>query len=203
MTKIKLCGLSRPEDIAAANALKPDYIGFVFAEKSKRRVTPETAAALRAALDPAVPAVGVFVNEDAETVAALLNSGTIQIAQLHGGEDEAYIHTLRGLTDKDIWKAFRVNGPEDLKAAARSPADRVLLDNGPGGTGERFDWGLLRDFQARPYLLAGGLGQENVGAAVRALRPWAVDVSSGIETGGQKDEKKMRDFVLAVREAAL
>ena len=198
MTKIKLCGLSRSEDIDAANALLPDFIGFVFAAKSRRYVSPEKAADLRSRLDPAVRAVGVFVNELPERVAALLADGTIDIAQLHGAEDEAYIARLRALTGRPIIKAFRVDTPADLAAARASSADFILLDNGAGGTGEAFDRSLLAGFD-RPYILAGGLDSETVGPAIRALRPFAVDVSSGIETGGLKDTVKMKAFVEAVR----
>ena len=201
MTGIKLCGLSRPGDILAANALKPDYAGFVFAPKSRRCVSEERARELRALLDPAVRAVGVFVREDPERVAALLDSGVIDAAQLHGDEDEGYIARLRALTDKPLIRAFRVDGPSDLVRARESTADLILLDNGPGGTGARFDWSLLKGFD-RPYILAGGLDPENVWDAVRALRPFAVDVSSGIETDGVKDAEKMRAFVRAVRAAS-
>ena len=201
MTKIKLCGLTRPEDIEAANALMPDFVGFVFAEKSRRYVSPEIAARLRGRLNPEIQAAGVFVDAPPERVAELLEKGMIQIAQLHGQEDEAYIRALRGLTDRTIWKAFKITAPEDLAAAAASGADLVLLDNGPGGTGEAFDWALLRDFHARPYVLAGGLNPENAAAAIAALRPFGLDVSSGIETAGRKDPEKMEKFVRAVREA--
>ena len=114
MMKIKLCGLSRPCDIDAANQLTSDFIGFVFAKKSKRYVAPEKAKALREALNPAIKAVGVFVREEPEVVAGLLNSGVIGLAQLHGGEDEAYIARLRALTDRPLIQAFRVETPEDL-----------------------------------------------------------------------------------------
>ena len=198
MTKIKLCGLSRPCDIEWANALMPDYIGFVFAQKSKRFVSPERAKALREGLDSNICAVGVFVNEAPEVVADLLNTGVIDLAQLHGGEDEEYIKALRGLTDKPLIKAFRVDGYADLEKARQSSADYVLLDNGAGGTGTAFDWALLKGFD-RPYFLAGGLGPGNVGQAVKALDPFAVDVSSGIETNGVKDYMKMTAFVNAAR----
>ena len=198
MTKIKLCGLSRPCDIEWANALMPDYIGFVFAQKSKRYVSPERAKALREGLDSNIRAVGVFVNETPEVVADLLNTGIIDLAQLHGGEDEEYIKALRGLTDKPLIKAFRVDGYADLEKARQSSADYVLLDNGAGGTGTAFDWALLKGFD-RPYFLAGGLGPGNVGQAVKALDPFAVDVSSGIETNGVKDYMKMTAFVNAAR----
>ncbi|MBR7075257.1 MAG: phosphoribosylanthranilate isomerase [Oscillospiraceae bacterium] len=201
MTRIKLCGLTRLKDIEAANALMPDYIGFVFAEKSRRFVPPEIAAVLRERLNPGIMAAGVFVDAPREQVAELLNRDTIQIAQLHGHEDEAYIRALRGLTDRTIWKAFKITAPTDLKAADVSSADLVLLDNGPGGTGEAFDWALLREFHARPYVLAGGLNPENAAEAIAALRPFGLDVSSGIETEGRKDPGKMEKFVRAVREA--
>ena len=201
MTRIKLCGLSRPADIETANELRPDFIGFVFARKSRRYVSPEAAKALREGLDPAIRAVGVFVREDPEAVAALLNGGVIDLAQLHGGEDAAYIDRLRALTDKPLIQAFRVDGPANLDRARESAADCILLDNGAGGTGSAFDWALLRGFE-RPYFLAGGLGPENVYQAVRALTPYAVDVSSGIETDGVKDADKMRKFVAAVRAAS-
>lgn len=198
MTKIKLCGLSRPEDIQAANRLLPDYVGFIFAPKSRRYVPPESAAALRRLLHPDIAAVGVFVREAPETVAGLLSRNIIDIAQLHGGEDEEYIESLRALTDKPLIKAFRIDTERDILAAQNSPADFVLLDSGNGGTGTSFDWNLIRQI-GRPYFLAGGLGPGNVGRAVASLKPYAVDVSSGIETDGVKDESKMREFVYAVR----
>ena len=199
MTKIKLCGLSRPCDIETANRLKPEYIGFIFAKKSKRYVSPETAAQLKFALDPAIQAVGVFVKEDPAAVAKLLNDGIIDIAQLHGGEDEDYIQNLRTLTDKPLVQAFRVDTTDDVEKACKSSADYILLDSGNGGTGTSFDWTLLLGGVNRPYFLAGGLNIENVGSAVRLFHPYAVDVSSGIETDGLKDAKKMADFVSAVR----
>lgn len=198
MTKIKLCGLSRPEDIQAANALRPDFIGFVFAKKSKRYVDPDAAARLRAMLSGDIRAVGVFVREDPEAVAALLDRGVIDIAQLHGGEDDAYIARLRELTDKPLIQAFRVDTAGDVGRAQRSPANYILLDSGAGGTGTSFDWSLLKTIH-RPWFLAGGLYPENVRQAVKTYRPWAVDVSSGIETEGRKDPEKMRQFVENVR----
>ena len=155
---------------------------------------------MREALNPAIKAVGVFVREEPEIVAGLLNEGVIGLAQLHGGEDEAYIARLRTLTDRPLIQAFRVEAPADLDRARASSADCILLDNGAGGTGAAFDWSLLAGFD-RPYFLAGGLGPENVAEAVAALRPFAVDVSSGIETDGYKDISKMKAFVMAARAA--
>lgn len=200
MTKIKLCGLSRIEDIEAANALMPDFIGFVFARRSRRFVSPERAAALRARLDPAIRAVGVFVNEPPENVAALLARGVIDIAQLHGREDAGYFAALRERTDAPLIQAFGVAAAEDVRRVQESQADFVLLDNGAGGTGAAFDWSLVRSVR-RPYFLAGGLGVDNVREAVRTLAPYAVDVSSGIETDGRKDPEKMAAFVRNARGA--
>lgn len=197
-TRVKLCGLTRPEDIQAANALRPDFIGFVFAEKSRRFVAPAAAAELKRRLDPAIRAVGVFVNAPVEQVAGLLEAGIIDWAQLHGQEDDAYIAALRRRTARSIVQAFRVDTSADAARAAGSTADFLLLDHGPGGTGQRFDWSLVRGIE-RPFFLAGGLCPENVAEAVRAVRPYAVDVSSGIETGGVKDPAKMEAFVRAAR----
>ncbi|MCR4896810.1 MAG: phosphoribosylanthranilate isomerase [Lachnospiraceae bacterium] len=197
MTKIKFCGLRRPEDIAAANRIRPDYVGFVFAKGSSRQVTGEQAEALKAMLDPGIPAVGVFVDQRPEEIAALLARGTIDMAQLHGAEDEGYIARLRELTDKPVIKAFRVRNAEDVQAARKSSADLVLLDSG-AGTGETFDWSLLRDV-GRDYLLAGGLHPGNAAEALRQLHPYGLDVSSGIETDRVKDQEKMAAFAAAVR----
>lgn len=197
MTKIKLCGLSRPCDIQAANELKPEYIGFVFAPGSRRYVTPERAAELKHLLSPDIRAVGVFVNEKPERIAALLHHGVLDMVQLHGDEDEAYIRQLRGLTDQPIIRAFRMNTADDIRRAESSSADDILLDSGTG-SGMMFDWNLLSNIK-RPYFLAGGLSPDCVGNAVKQLRPYAVDVSSGIETDGYKDRTKMAAFVAAVR----
>lgn len=198
MTKIKLCGLLRSCDIMAANELMPDYIGFVFAPKSKRYISPQDAKKLKAQLSPQIRAVGVFVDEKPETIATLLEEGIIDAAQLHGSEDEAYIRQMKRLTEKPLIKAFRVNSKQDIAAAQMSMADAVLLDSGSGGRGIAFDWDLIFGMK-RPYFLAGGLNAGNVKEAVERLHPYAVDVSSGIETGGKKDKEKMAAFVQAVR----
>ena len=197
MTGIKLCGLKRECDIEAVNKLNPDFIGFVFAEKSKRYVNPIEAAKLKEMLGKDIKAVGVFVNESPEAVAELLNKGTIDMAQLHGSEDEEYISRLRSLTDKPLIKAIKVQSKADIEAADESSADYVLLDSG-AGTGMTFNWQLIKGIK-RPYFLAGGLNPENVAEALKTLNPYAVDVSSGIETDGLKDEAKMADFVSIVR----
>ncbi|MGN8968973.1 phosphoribosylanthranilate isomerase [Intestinimonas sp. HCP28S3_D6] len=196
-TKIKLCGLSRLRDIRAANALRPDFVGFVFALNSRRYVSPQQAKSLKSRLAPGIQAVGVFVDEEVERVAELLGSGVIDLAQLHGTEDNGYIRRLRALTDQPLIQAFRVRSEEDVRRAADSGADHILLDAG-AGTGTVFDWRLLRQIR-RPYFLAGGLGLHNVEKAVEELHPYGVDVSSGIETDGVKDPDKMAAFVAAVR----
>lgn len=198
MTKIKLCGLTRMCDIDAVNELLPEYIGFVFAAKSKRYVSPQDAKKLKERLNKEISAVGVFVNEAPEKIAELLNGGVIDIAQLHGSEDEEYIAKLKRITDKPIIKAFRMDIEQDIAAVENCKADFILLDSGSGGTGTSFDWSAIQSV-ARPYFLAGGLYPENVGDAVKRLNPYAVDVSSGIETDGYKDINKMRKFVSAVR----
>ncbi len=167
------------------------------AKKSKRYVSPERAAQLRALLAPGILAAGVFVNEPVESVAGLLDRGVINVAQLHGSEDDAYIASLRVLTDKPIFRAFKIKSEDDLPAIESCIADLVLLDSG-AGTGKTFDWSLVQSVR-RPYFLAGGLDPENVADAIAALHPYGVDVSSGIETDGVKDEVKMAAFVAAAR----
>ena len=203
ITKVKICGLSRPEDIAVVNELHPDYIGFVFADFSHRYVDKETAVILKSQLDPGIQAVGVFVNEDVHFVAELMNEGIIDIAQLHGSEDNDYIAELRSLLKDDaevkIIRAFNINKSSSMEEIEESTADLVLVDSGTG-SGETFDWSRLAEIK-RPYLLAGGLSPDNIAEAVEALHPYGVDVSSGVETDKLKDPEKMRRFVELVREA--
>lgn len=194
MTKIKFCGLRTLDDINAANELAPEYVGFVFAPRSKRYVTPATAQRLRNALSRTIQAVGVFVDENPAQVAELLNNGIIDAAQLHGNETDAYITKLRALTRKPLIQTFQ---SANVAAAEKSLADRVLLDAG-AGDGKTFDWSLARTLR-REYFLAGGLTPQNVSEAIEMLKPFAVDVSSGIETDGRKDFNKMATFAEVVR----
>lgn len=198
MTKIKLCGLTRECDIEYANRLLPDYIGFVFAEKSRRYVSEDRAKTLKRLLDTRISPVGVFVNEPVERVALMLNKRIIDLAQLHGQEDEAYLGKLRALTDKPIIKAFSVASVRDLSAAEKSSADYILFDNDSGGTGKSFNWNLLASFQ-RPFFLAGGISPNNIKTALTMVHPYAIDVSSGIETDGVKDYNKIERLMQAVR----
>lgn len=197
MTKIKLCGLIRTCDIEYVNELLPEYIGFVFAKKSKRYISPENAELLRKNLDSRITPVGVFVNEEIEAVTELVRKNVIATVQLHGNENEEYITILRKSVDCPIIKAFRIKSEADIKSANESSADYVLLDSG-GGTGTIFDHSLIQGI-TRPYFLAGGLTPENVGAAINRLHLFAVDASSSLETDGFKDKNKMTAFVKAVR----
>lgn len=197
MTKIKLCGLRRLCDIEYVNELMPEYVGFVFAKGSRRYVSPEEAAVLRASLKEGIVPVGVFVDESPEVIADLVNSRTIDAVQLHGREDEDYIHALRKLVDCTIIQAFRIAEQKEVEAANQSSADYVLLDSG-GGSGETFDWSLIKATN-RSYFLAGGLTSANVTSAISELRPYGVDASSSLETDGFKDREKLTAFVKAVR----
>lgn len=199
MTQVKICGMRRQEDIRHANRLRPEMIGFVFWKPSKRYVSPDEAAKLRSILDDGITPVGVFVDEDPKVVADIATNGTIDMIQLHGAEDEEYIHGLRKLTDAPIIRTFCVRSEEDLVKASGSSADMVLLDNGKG-TGQTFDWTLMKDL-GRDFILSGGLSESNVGDAVRRFHPFAVDVSSAMETDGFKDRSKMERFIDAVRSA--
>jgi len=195
--KIKICGLTRPQDIDALNANKPDYIGFVFAE-SRRKVTPAQAAGLRKLLSPDIIPVGVFVDEAQENILALLRDGIIDVIQLHGSEDEEYIQKLKHLTDKTIIKAISVQNRGDVQKWSGTAADYLLLDHKGGGTGENFNWDLIGEID-KSYFLAGGLNAQNITEAILKTAPFAVDVSSGVETDGVKDPAKIKEFIRRVR----
>lgn len=199
MTKIKICGLYRPEDVRYVNEIKPDFAGFVIEfPRSHRNVSSRRAHELCLRLSRDIVPVGVFVDCPIDTVADLYFSGTVKIAQLHGDEDEEYISALRRAAPGcAVWKAFHIRTPRDILEAERSSADLVLLDNGQG-TGESFDWSLLSSVR-RDYILAGGLTPETIPEAVRTLRPWAVDLSSGVETDKIKDRSKIMAAVSAAR----
>lgn len=196
MTQVKICGLTRPEDIDAVNSLSPDMAGFVFYGPSRRCVTRDSARELGSGLDPSIVKVGVFVDEDPLVIADLVGSGIIDAVQLHGVEDGAYIHGLRRLVDAPVIKTFLVRNRGDIEAANRSDADYVLLDSGMG-SGRTFDWFLLEDMD-RDYILSGGLNPGNIHDAVEMLHPYGVDVSSGVETDGRKDPSKMSAFLRTV-----
>ncbi|MDR2109088.1 MAG: phosphoribosylanthranilate isomerase [Coriobacteriales bacterium] len=200
MTRVKICGLSRPADIAAVNAALPDYIGFVFAP-SKRQVTPQQAARLRTGLDDRIQVVGVFVDADPQEVEALATTGVIDIAQLHGASPDAVAAvavTLRANSALPLIVAQPVVG--EISSSA-SPADYLLYDYASPGSGKTFDWQLLAGRAGnKPFFLAGGINLENIDAAL-ALQPpaFCIDISSGAETDGKKDAEKIAALVGRVR----
>ncbi|MBU9737995.1 phosphoribosylanthranilate isomerase [Diplocloster agilis] len=203
MTKVKICGLRTPDDIGYVNQLKPDYAGFVFAP-SKRQVSLLLALRMRVRLAPQIRAVGVFVNEPLETVAALCRQKIIDIVQLHGDEDASYIGRLKEQTAVPVIRAVRVQNKEQVLEAEQLPCDYLLLDTFVegqyGGSGKQFDPSLIPEQLQKPYFLAGGLDEHNVREILTRCRPFAVDVSSGVETNGYKDFDKIRRFLEAVRQ---
>jgi len=201
LRKIKICGLFRDCDIDYVNEAMPDFIGFVFA-KSRRQVSTEWAEAMRPRLRSEITPVGIFVNESLVKVAQLLNASIIEMAQLHGDENEKYIQDLKSLTNKPVIKAVHILSQEDIEVSQYTMADFLLLDNGTGGTGERFDWSLVSQVKKRiqkPFFLAGGLKLGNLEQAIVATNPYAVDLSSGVETDGIKDRKKIFEIVRRMR----
>ena len=197
MTKIKICGLMRVQDAQYANEVQPDFAGMILSAGFRRSVTAETAQEIRNSLLPHIAAVGVFVDDAIGVIAEFLRRGIIQAVQLHGHEDAQYIAALRQVTDAVILQAFRIRTAADIQTAQQSAADWILLDSGTG-TGKTFDWGLLSGL-TRPFFLAGGLHPGNVAEAIEAMHPAGVDVSSGVETDGQKDPQKISAFAAAVR----
>ena len=213
MTKVKICGLTRSEDIECANKVKPDFIGMVFYAKSKRAVTLEQAAQLKAQLAPSIKAVGVFVNAEIDFIAKLAQAGIIDIIQLHGDEDADYITRLhQELANKNvsvpIIKAIRVRSEESLLNLEQYQVDFFLFDTYKprqyGGTGERFNLELEGVTIPKPYFIAGGLDASNVAQVIAANpKAFAVDVSGGVEDAatGLKSPQKIEDFVSQVRQA--
>lgn len=213
MQKIKLCGMMKPCDIEYANRVKPDFVGFIFAN-TRRKISAAQAKQFREALDAEIPAVGVFVNEDISVITSLVQNGCIDLIQLHGEEDADYIRRLREVCDVPVIKAVKVQTVEQIRQAAALPVDYLLLDTYRkgvlGGTGEAFDWELLREAKivagdtaegelfGKPYFLAGGLHAGNLREAA-ALGSYGLDVSSGIETDGSKDFDKMVEVMELVR----
>lgn len=199
--KIKLCGMFRDCDIDYANEAKPDFVGFILGfPKSHRNIDAETARQLRSRLDTGIKAVGVFVNSPETTCAEYANCGIIDVIQLHGDEDADFIQRLRELTGAPIIKAAKIRTPEDIGRVQALGADYVLLDNGTG-TGEMFDHSLLDGAEIRqPFFLAGGLTPENLRQAAESVRPYCVDLSSGVETDRLKDREKMLEAVRVIRE---
>lgn len=190
--KIKICGISRYEDILAVNEAMPDYIGFVFAT-SRRRVTAEKAAELSEMLDVRIKKVGVFVDSPTKETAQAAKIAGLDVIQLHGNEDSEYIKDLRRLVHCEIWKAIKVTESMTIPDGA----DMLLFDGEIPGSGKSFNWNSVNT--DRKFFLAGGLDCENVEKGIELLKPYGVDVSSGVETRGTKDKDKILAFVRAVR----
>lgn len=195
MVKIKICGLMRLEDIEIVNKYKPDYIGFVFAD-SKRKVSHEQASKMKDYLSSDIISVGVFVNADCEEILKLYNDGIIDMAQLHGDENEEYINYLKEKTNNElkIIKAIEMSHDNDLFNYDDSQADFLLLDSGKG-SGKTFDWSLIRKDLKKEFFLAGGINSENVVQAIDEFSPYAIDLSSSLEVDGYKDEKKVKEIM--------
>lgn len=195
MSKVKLCGLRRKEDIELVNNYLPDYVGFVFAP-SKRQISLNEALVLKGLLNPFIQVVGVFVNETLEQVLAYEKAKVIDCIQLHGDEDISYIKQLKEVSKLPLIQAIRVQDERDIKRANESLAHYVLLDKyshkAYGGLGETFDWRLLSKVK-RPYILAGGIGVDNVKQAL-SYEPYCIDLSSKVETDGVKDREKVKLF---------
>lgn len=206
MVQIKICGLTCMKDVEAVNRYRPDYAGFVFAAGSRRRITRETAARLKAALDPRIEAVGVFADSPPGEVIGLCREGVVDMVQLHGNEDEAYLNALREAVPNYIIRAVRVRSAKQISEADRLPCDALLLDafedGAFGGTGKAFDHSVIPELR-HPYFLAGGLHAGNVRKALDACKPICVDVSSGVETDGKKDPAKILEFIELVRNAGI
>ncbi len=203
--QLKFCGLRRAEDIAAANAYPPDYVGFVFAE-SRRRVTPEQARDLSAQLASNIKTVGVFVNEPIPRLLEIANTANLSVLQLHGDEDAAYIAQVRAQWNGVLWKAVRVQTAESLLSANALEVDALLLDAfsplAYGGTGKTVDFDVIVcNRPTKPFFLAGGLHAGNLAHAIQLTHPQGVDISGGIETDGLKDAAKMQQLYELIRGA--
>ena len=199
MPKIKICGIKRLEDIGIVNKYKPDYIGFVFAE-SKRKVTHDLAYRLKQDLDADIIAVGVFVDSPVEEIVELFEGGIIEMAQLHGSESEQYIQNLKQKTDDElkIINAIEISKETDLSKFDNSQSDYLLFDSGKG-SGKTFDWNLIKKDIKKEFFLAGGLSSSNVMEAIEQFNPYAIDLSSSLETDGVKDENKIKEIMELIR----
>ena len=208
--KVKMCGISKVETISAVVEAKPDYMGLVFAS-SKRQVTVEQAKTLVEALHKqckaqndtvSIKTVGVFVNETLDNLVTIADEANLDAVQLHGDEDEAFIQSLKERTNVEVWKAIQIRSAADAAAWIDSSADMLLFDayhkDERGGTGDVFDWSCLDTFE-RPFMLAGGIDSTNVARAIRTVRPYGIDISSGIETNGVKDDEKITAFTKIVK----
>ena len=200
--KVKMCGMRRKEDIAYANEVKPDAVGYIFFPKSKRYVTGQQAKEFDQDLDQDILSIGVFVNETIEKVIEIANQVPLDVIQLHGDEDHTYIEQLKQQTDKEIWKVVRVKDTNDIKEAEKLPVDKLLLDTLTeekdmyGGPGKVMNYNLIpKEGISKPFFIAGGLHSNNIKEIIKKVHPYGIDISSGIETDGYKDLKKMKEIM--------
>ncbi|MEE1129742.1 MAG: phosphoribosylanthranilate isomerase [Methanobrevibacter sp.] len=195
MVKIKICGLKRLEDIEIVNKYEPDYIGFVFAD-SKRKVSHDLALKMKSNLNSDILSVGVFVDADIGEIVELFEKGVIEIAQLHGNENEEYIRNLKEKTNYElkIINAIEMSDEKDLLEFDKSISDYLLLDSGKG-SGKTFDWSLIRKDFNKKFFLAGGINISNISKAIEEFNPFAIDLSSGVETDGFKDDLKIKEIM--------
>lgn len=205
MSRIKICGMQRLQDIEIVNEFMPDYVGFIMSTQNKfrRQVTVETARDLSEKLNPDIMAVGVFVDEPMEFIADIYKRGIINLVQLHGHEDKEYINSLAKSVKIPIIKAVHVENSQQITDAENLDCDYLLLDTAYkdkiGGGGEQFNWDLIPKNVSKPYFLAGGLSAENVAQAIKTVNPYAVDLSSSVETDGYKDREKVKRVIDIVR----
>ena len=204
MVKVKICGIKNLQDVQAVNKHKPNFAGFVFYPLSKRYVSLIVARRLKAALNRHIKTVGVFVNAPVEEIAAAAELGIIDLVQLHGDEGNAYIAELKKICKLPIIKAVRVQDENDIKRADYYNCDYLLFDtysqSAYGGTGRQFNTQLLKGVKIhKPYFIAGGLNADNVRSALKGLKPFAADVSGGVETDGGKDAAKIKAFIKQVK----
>ena len=199
MAKVKICGISHDVEIGIMNELMPDYVGFNFCSKSKRFIAPEHAGLLKSKLKKGIKTVGVFENVKLEQIALTVETAGLDLVQLRGNETGEYIAALREYIKCPIIRSFRVSSAMEAERAMYSTADYVMLDSGAGG-GTKFDWKLIGSSKRRPYFLKGGLNPDNVQQALElSPLPYALDVSTGVESGSLKDYRKVMKFLQAVR----
>lgn len=190
MAKIKICGLRRQEDVNYVNTLKPDFAGFILTDGFRRSIDKATAKMLKSKLDGSIKAVGVFVDDDIDRINGFVSEGIIDIVQLHGAESPDYCEKINA----PVIKFFN---PENFKNAEKYNVDYHLFDSGTG-TGNTFDWGKIPRSK-KPFFLAGGLDCENISDALKLVKPFAADISSGVETDGVKDYNKMKKIMEIIR----